>query len=99
MVHASTRKMQHFAAVSTSALTCTQEQCMASSNSNPVIESFLSFLAEDIVRFPEQITPLDPTLSALIDALVGHSRLAIYSNSFFYGTCINSKNAAFFELM
>jgi hypothetical protein len=45
---------------------------MASSNSNPVIESFLSFLAEDIVRFPEQIKPLDPTLSARIDALVGH---------------------------
>jgi hypothetical protein len=45
---------------------------MPSSNSDPVVESLLSFLAEDIVRFPEQIKPLDPALFARIDALVGH---------------------------
>lgn len=37
-----------------------------------VIESFLSFLAEDMVRFPEQIRPLDPALFARFDGLVGH---------------------------
>jgi hypothetical protein len=39
---------------------------------DPVIESFLSFLAEDMVRFPKQIKPLDPAVVARIDALVGH---------------------------
>jgi hypothetical protein len=39
---------------------------------DPVIESFLSFLAEDMARFPEQIKPLDPALLGRIDALVGH---------------------------
>jgi len=41
-------------------------------DSDPVIEAFLSFLAEDMVRFPEQIKPLDPALVARIHALVGH---------------------------
>ena len=41
-------------------------------DSDPVIESFLSFLAEDMVRSPKQIKPLDPALAARIDALVGH---------------------------
>lgn len=41
-------------------------------DSDPVIESFLSFLAEDMVRFPEHIKPLDAALLARIDALVGH---------------------------
>jgi hypothetical protein len=40
-------------------------------DSDPVIEAFLSFLAEDMVRFPEQIRPLDPAQFARIDALVG----------------------------
>ena len=40
-------------------------------DNDPVIESFLSFLAEDMVRFPEQIRPLDPAQFARIDALVG----------------------------
>jgi len=39
--------------------------------SDPVMEAFLSFLAEDMVRHPEQIKPLDPALLARIDALVG----------------------------
>jgi PrlF antitoxin of toxin-antitoxin system YhaV/PrlF len=41
-------------------------------DNDPVIESFLSFLAEDMVRSPKQIKPLDPALAARIDALVGH---------------------------
>jgi len=41
-------------------------------DSDPVIESFLSFLAEDMVRFPEQIKPPERALFARIDALVGH---------------------------
>ena len=40
-------------------------------DSDPVIESFLSFLAEGMVRFPERIKPLDKTLFARIDALAG----------------------------
>jgi len=44
-------------------------------DSDPVIESFLSFLAEDMVRFPEHIKPLDPALDARIDALAGHLRV------------------------
>jgi len=41
-------------------------------DSDPVIEAFLSFLAEDMVRSPEQLRPLDPALAARIHALVGH---------------------------
>src|SRR5271156_3338294 len=41
-------------------------------NSDPVIDAFLSFLAQDMVRFPAQIKPVDPALFARIDALVGH---------------------------
>jgi hypothetical protein len=41
-------------------------------DSDPVVEAFLSFLAADMARFPEQIKPLDETLFARIDALVGH---------------------------
>lgn len=41
-------------------------------DTDPVIESFLSFLAEDMVRSPKQIKPLDPALAARIDAVVGH---------------------------
>ncbi len=40
-------------------------------DSDPVIEAFLSFLAKDMVRSPEQIKPLDAALFARIDALVG----------------------------
>jgi len=40
--------------------------------SDPVIEAFLSFLAEDMVRSPERIKPLDAALFARIGALVGH---------------------------
>jgi PrlF antitoxin of toxin-antitoxin system YhaV/PrlF len=41
-------------------------------DSDPVVEAFLSFLAADMARFPEQIKPLDEALFARIDALVGH---------------------------
>jgi hypothetical protein len=41
-------------------------------DSDPVVEAFLSFLAEDMVRFPEQIKPLDEALFTRIDTLVGH---------------------------
>jgi hypothetical protein len=41
-------------------------------DNDPVIELFLSFLAEDMLRSPKQIKPLDPALAARIDALVGH---------------------------
>jgi hypothetical protein len=41
-------------------------------NSDPVVEAFLKFLADDMVRFPDQIKPLDEALFARIDALVGH---------------------------
>jgi hypothetical protein len=40
--------------------------------SDPVMETFLSFLAADMARFPEQIKPLDQSLADRIDALVGH---------------------------
>jgi len=39
---------------------------------DPVIEAFLSFLAEDMTRSPQQIKPLDAALMSRIDALVGH---------------------------
>ena len=35
------------------------------------MEAFLSFLAEDMARSPEQIKPLDQALMKRIDALVG----------------------------
>ena len=41
-------------------------------DSDPVVEAFLSFLAEDMVRFPEKIKPLDEALFTRIDTLVGH---------------------------
>jgi hypothetical protein len=44
----------------------------ARQDNDPAIESFLSLLAEDMVRFPEHIKPLDPALVARIHALVGH---------------------------
>jgi hypothetical protein len=40
--------------------------------SDPVMEAFLGFLAEDMARSPQQIKPLDPALTKRIDALVGH---------------------------
>jgi hypothetical protein len=39
---------------------------------DPVIEAFLSFLAADMARSPEQIRPLDRVLTERIGALVGH---------------------------
>ncbi|MGA2594336.1 MAG: type II toxin-antitoxin system PrlF family antitoxin [Bryobacteraceae bacterium] len=41
-------------------------------DNDPVIESFLSFLADDMVRSPKQLKRLDPALAARIHALVGH---------------------------
>jgi len=41
-------------------------------DSDPVIEAFLSFLAQDMARSPEQIKPLGTAQLARIDALVGH---------------------------
>jgi hypothetical protein len=35
-------------------------------------EDFLSFLAGDMARSPQQIKPLDPALVERIDELVGH---------------------------
>jgi hypothetical protein len=40
--------------------------------SDPVMEAFLSFLADDMARSPQQIKPLDRSLAERIDALVGH---------------------------
>jgi hypothetical protein len=39
--------------------------------SDPLVESFLSLLAADMVRFPAQIKPPDEALFARIDALAG----------------------------
>src|SRR5450432_2669808 len=39
---------------------------------DPVMEAFLSFLAADMARSPQQIKPLDPALADRIHALVGH---------------------------
>jgi hypothetical protein len=39
---------------------------------DPVMEAFLSFLAADMARSPQQIKPLDPALADRIRALVGH---------------------------
>jgi hypothetical protein len=39
---------------------------------DPVMEVFLSFLATDIARSPQQIKLLDRALTERIDALVGH---------------------------
>ena len=39
---------------------------------DPVMEAFLSFLAEDMARSPQQIKPLDLALTRRIDALVRH---------------------------
>ena len=39
---------------------------------DPVIEAFLSFLAQDMARSPQQIKPLDSKLAERIQALVGH---------------------------
>jgi hypothetical protein len=40
--------------------------------SDPVMDAFLSFLAADMVRTPQQIKPLDGALVERIKALVGH---------------------------
>jgi hypothetical protein len=39
---------------------------------DPVMEAFLSFLADDMARSPKQIKPLDRGLVKRIKALVGH---------------------------
>ena len=39
---------------------------------DPVIEAFLSFLAQDMARSPQRIKPLDANLAQRIQALVGH---------------------------
>ncbi|HMC60466.1 MAG TPA: type II toxin-antitoxin system PrlF family antitoxin [Candidatus Solibacter sp.] len=39
---------------------------------DPVMEAFLSFLAADMARSPQQIKPLDPALADRIHSLVGH---------------------------
>jgi antitoxin PrlF len=44
----------------------------AKRDDDPVMESFLSFLATDIANNPSQIKPLDRALMDRIDALVGH---------------------------
>ncbi len=40
--------------------------------SDPVIEAFLSFLAEDMAKSPQQIRPLSQAVAERIDKLVGH---------------------------
>jgi antitoxin PrlF len=42
---------------------------------DPVMQAFLSFLAADMARSPEQIKPLDGALADRIHALVGHLRV------------------------
>jgi antitoxin PrlF len=39
---------------------------------DPVMEAFLSFLAEDMVKRPQQIKPLSGALADRMEALVGH---------------------------
>ena len=39
---------------------------------DPVMQAFLSFLAQDMVRSPQQVQPLDKTLMNRINDLVGH---------------------------
>ena len=39
---------------------------------DPVMGAFLSFLAQDMVRSPQQVQPLDKTLMNRIQTLVGH---------------------------
>jgi hypothetical protein len=101
---------EHFASISTSALTCVQEEWMAISkraqtgavgphviapgpakkarqDNDPAIESFLSLLAEDMVRFPEQIKPLDRSWSRalmrlLVICLLTHTKTWAASRSF-----------------
>jgi hypothetical protein len=73
--------------VRTSALRWKQERQMARSkhartdtapgirrrqDSDPAVEAFLTFLAQDMARFPEQIMPLDMALFGRIEGLVGH---------------------------
>jgi hypothetical protein len=41
------------------------------SEQDPVLEAFLSFLASDMTRSPQQIKPLDPALAERVNALVG----------------------------
>jgi hypothetical protein len=41
-----------------------------SAKEDPVLSSFMSFLAADMVRFPERIAPLDATAMRRIGALV-----------------------------
>jgi hypothetical protein len=38
---------------------------------DPVLEAFLSFLASDMTRSPQQIKPLEPALAKRVNALVG----------------------------
>lgn len=39
---------------------------------DPVMQAFFSFLAQDMVRSPQQVQPLDKTLMNRIQTLVGH---------------------------
>ena len=39
-------------------------------DNDPVMEAFLSFLAADMARSPQQIQPMDRALSGRIEALV-----------------------------
>jgi len=41
------------------------------SEEDPVLEAFLSFLASDMTRSPQQIKPLEPALAERVNALVG----------------------------
>ena len=43
----------------------------ASREDDPVLEAFLSFLAQDMTHAPQQIKPLPRSLTSRIDALVG----------------------------
>ena len=44
---------------------------------DPVLEAFLSFLAADMVRAPQQIRPLDENMMQRIGALVEHVSLEV----------------------
>ena len=41
------------------------------SEEDPVLEAFLSFLASDMTRSPQQIKPLEPALAERVNALIG----------------------------
>jgi len=49
------------------------EQAMASrKEQDPVMETFLSFLEQDMVKSPQRVKPLKPKLAARVKTIVGY---------------------------